>query len=110
MNTRLPCTVRFGEPIHVEDFGDRADPRIYRVMTDAVMYQISQLSGQTYVDSYAGKTPEQPKVAPTSPAGTPKPSIPSGRPAPTRPTVDADRDRQPVASSPASSAAGRADS
>ena len=104
MKVNLPCTVRFGEPIYIENFGDPADPRVYRSMTDAVMYQISQLSGQTYVDTYAGKTPEQTKVAPSSPASTPTPSVPTGRPSITRPTVVVDG--QPVASSAAGPAAG----
>ena len=87
MKTRLPCTVRFGEPMWVEDFGDTGDPRVYRAMTDAVMYQISQLSGQRYVDTYAGKTPEQQKVAPSSPVTTPRPSVPVGRPSPKDPEL-----------------------
>ena len=96
MKTGLPCTVRFGEPMRVEDFGDPADPRVARVFTDAVMYEISKLSGQAYVDTYAGKTevasapssPSTPTVAgPTGPSRptAPSVSVPAGRP--TRPSV-----------------------
>ncbi len=105
MKINLPCTIRFGEPLRIEDFGDRADPRVYRSMTDAVMFQISQLSGQAYVDTYAGGTPEQTKVAPPSPPSTPTPSIPTGRPTITRPAVVVD-EGVAVASSAAGPAAG----
>jgi 1-acyl-sn-glycerol-3-phosphate acyltransferase len=87
MKTRLPCTIRFGAPMRVEEFGDPQDPRVYRVMTDALMFQISRLSGQTYVDSYAGKTPEQTPVAPSPAVDTPRPSVPVGRPTPTSSTA-----------------------
>jgi len=93
MKVNLPCTVRFGEPMWIENFGDPTDPRVYRTMTDAVMYQISQLSGQQYVDTYAGKSSEQTKVAPSSPVTTPRPSVPSGRPSPTVPALVMDRQR-----------------
>ncbi|MGI9612565.1 MAG: lysophospholipid acyltransferase family protein [Acidimicrobiales bacterium] len=110
MKTGLPCTVRFGEPIHFSDFGDASDPRVYRAMTDAVMFEISRLSGQSYVDSYAGKTPEQTKVAPVSPADTPRPSIPAGRASPTRPTLVVDAAKTTAAPAGATSAAGPAHS
>lgn len=104
MKVSLPCTVRFGEPLYIENFGDPGDPRVYRSMTDAVMFQISELSGQDYVDTYAGKTPEQAKVAPSSPSTTPTPSIPSGRPSITKPTFVVNG--QPVASSAVGPAGG----
>ena len=68
------CTVRFGAPMWPADFGSLDDPRLARTMTDAVMYEISQLSGQKYIDSYACKS-ETP--APTQPAVP----TPPGRPA-----------------------------
>lgn len=79
MKVRLPCTVRFGSPMRVEDFGDRADPRVYRTMTDAVMYEIGRLSGQSYVDSYAGATSEQVPVAPGPALTALRPTVPAGR-------------------------------
>ena len=110
MKTRLPCIVRFGEPMHVSDFGDPSDPRVYRAMTDALMFEISQLSGQSYVDTYAGKTTEQTKVAPSSPADTPRPSIPTGRPSPTKPTLVVGGATAAVATTGATSAVGPAHS
>lgn len=94
MKLNLPCTVRFGKPMWAEDFGDPSDPRVLRVFTDAVMFEIGKLSGQSYIDTYAGKddkppatagSPEKPPVGstgngPTVPsARRPGPSIPPGR-------------------------------
>ncbi|HUR78123.1 MAG TPA: lysophospholipid acyltransferase family protein [Acidimicrobiales bacterium] len=46
-------TVRFGEPIQVERYLSRPDQALApRQMTDDLMYEIAQLSGQTYVDEY----------------------------------------------------------
>ncbi len=94
MKIGLACTVRFGRPIRVEDFGDPEDPRILRTMTDAVMFEISRLSGQRYVDDYAGKTPEQlaaekPKV--DAPPDRSTPSVPTPVTRPLVPTVPAGR-------------------
>jgi 1-acyl-sn-glycerol-3-phosphate acyltransferase len=91
MKPFLPCTVRFGAPMRAEEYGDPADPRVLRVFTDAVMFEIAHLSGQTYVDTYAGKADEAPSpTAPSVPtppgrtelAGTPVITIPRNRPAP----------------------------
>ncbi len=46
-------TVRFGEPIPVDRYRSRPDQTVApRQMTDDLMYEIAQLSGQTYVDEY----------------------------------------------------------
>ena len=46
-------TVGFGEPIPVERYASRPDQALApRQMTDDLMYEIAQLSGQTYVDEY----------------------------------------------------------
>ena len=51
--------VRFGRPIDVERYADRADDRlVLRQITDEVMYEIRELSGQEYVDAYATKKAE----------------------------------------------------
>lgn len=55
MKTRRPVTVRFGKPMWAHEFGDPDDPRTLRAFTDAVMFEIAQLSGQIYVDRYASK-------------------------------------------------------
>lgn len=52
-------TVRFGAPMWAHEHGDPSDPRTMRRFTDAVMYEIASLSGQTYVDVYAGATPSE---------------------------------------------------
>jgi 1-acyl-sn-glycerol-3-phosphate acyltransferase len=51
-------TVRIGEPIAVDRYL-RLDPtRAPRTMTDDVMFEISQLSGQQYVDEYMQRPDE----------------------------------------------------
>jgi 1-acyl-sn-glycerol-3-phosphate acyltransferase len=51
--------VRFGRPIDVSRYGDRGDDRlVLRQITDEVMYEIRELSGQDYVDTYATKRSE----------------------------------------------------
>jgi 1-acyl-sn-glycerol-3-phosphate acyltransferase len=55
----MPVTVRFGEGIDPVRFGDRANDRMaLRELTDEVMYEIGQLSGYEYVDTYATKKAE----------------------------------------------------
>lgn len=49
-------TVRFGTPIDPARFADRAQDRlVLRELTDEVMYEICQLSGSEYQDTYATK-------------------------------------------------------
>lgn len=56
---RLPVRVRIGEPISVEPHLDRADDRlVLRQITDEVMFEIRELSGQEYIDAYATKKAE----------------------------------------------------
>jgi 1-acyl-sn-glycerol-3-phosphate acyltransferase len=53
---RLPVTIRFGRPIAVDRYLDRADDRLtLRQIIDEVMFEIRELSGQEYVDTYATK-------------------------------------------------------
>ena len=52
-------TIRFGEPIAPERFADRDNEHLaLREFTDEVMYEICQLSGYEYVDTYATKKAE----------------------------------------------------
>lgn len=54
-----PCTIRFGKPVRVDRYLDRADDRlVLRQIIDEVMYEIRALSGQEYVDTYATKQAE----------------------------------------------------
>ena len=53
-----PCGLRFGSPIEVDRYRDREVSRAtLRELTDEVMYEISLLSGQTYVDTYGNERP-----------------------------------------------------
>jgi len=55
----MNVTVRFGAPIDVTRYGDRSNDRlVLRQITDEVMFEIRNLSGQEYVDSYATKQHE----------------------------------------------------
>jgi 1-acyl-sn-glycerol-3-phosphate acyltransferase len=52
-------TIRVGEPIDPARYGGRANDRMaLRELTDEVMYEIGQLSGYEYVDTYATKQAE----------------------------------------------------
>jgi len=87
--------IRFGRPISVDRYRERADDRlVLRQIVDEVMYEIRNLSGQTYVDSYATK----PSVAPAAPVAVPAAEhddrrvadvIPIGRPRPAEPAAAA---------------------
>jgi len=60
-------TVRFGRPIDVSRYADRAEDRmVLRQIIDEVMYEIRELSGQEYVDEYATKQPESFPSAPST--------------------------------------------
>jgi 1-acyl-sn-glycerol-3-phosphate acyltransferase len=53
--TGMRCEYRFGRPIDVSRYRDKTDDRLLmRQITDEVMFEIAELSGQTYVDVYAG--------------------------------------------------------
>ncbi len=48
--------VRIGEPIHAERYGtDLNDNQALRALTDEIMFEIRELSGQTYVNTYSEK-------------------------------------------------------
>jgi 1-acyl-sn-glycerol-3-phosphate acyltransferase len=54
---RLPVTVRFGKPLDFSRYAGRERDRfVLRSVTDEIMYEIMQLSGQEYVDEYASRT------------------------------------------------------
>lgn len=49
------ASIRFGRPIDASRYADRVGDRVvYRELIDEVMYEIGQLSGQNYDDTYAG--------------------------------------------------------
>ena len=104
---RRPVTIRFGEPIDVTRYRERADDHLLlRQIADEVMYEIRELSGQEYVNEYAGK--KRPAAAPSlTPERTAIDAIagrsaPAGEQAPVNGTAVADdavadHDREPVA-------------
>ena len=92
---RRPVTIRFGEPIDVNRYRERADDHLLlRQIADEVMYEIRELSGQEYVNEYAGK--KRPAAAPgLTPERTAIDAIagrsaPAGDQAPVNGTADAD--------------------
>ena len=69
------CQVNIGAPIEVARHLDRQDDRmLLRQLIDEVMFEIRKLSGQDYVDTYAGKG--EPAPAPT-PTPAPEPEAPA---------------------------------
>jgi 1-acyl-sn-glycerol-3-phosphate acyltransferase len=52
---RAPVAIRFGAPLH---FGERAaeerSARVLREITDTIRIAVEELSGQEYVDAFAG--------------------------------------------------------
>src|SRR3954451_10697752 len=64
VDSRLPklfrrVTIRFGEPIDPDRYAGREHDRMaLRELTDEVMYEIRELSGYEYVDTYATKQAE----------------------------------------------------
>jgi len=70
-----PVVVRFGRPVSVERYLDRANDRlVLRQIIDEVMFSIRAMSGQEYVNSYATKKAE---ALPTDVAhvGAPRPIV-----------------------------------
>src|SRR4051794_15294658 len=54
--------VRFGKPLDFQRYeGLENDRYILRSVTDEIMYEIMRLSGQEYVDMYAGRAKEEQK-------------------------------------------------
>ena len=67
---RLPVTITFGRPIDVSRYRDRVNDRlVLRQIMDEVMYEIRELSGQEYVNEYAGS--KKPAAAATIDLRTP---------------------------------------
>ena len=51
------CSITFGRPIDATRYTERAhDPRVARLLTDEVMFELRELTGQDYVDEYATKS------------------------------------------------------
>jgi 1-acyl-sn-glycerol-3-phosphate acyltransferase len=55
----LPVSIKVGRPIKVERYADRKDDHLLlRQITDEVMFEIRELTGQEYKNVYAGKKAE----------------------------------------------------
>ena len=53
-NFFMPITVKISKPMTFERYYDRADdPRVLREITDQIMFELRELSGQAYVNQYA---------------------------------------------------------
>lgn len=53
-NFFMPITIRFGKPMDFTRFTERQnDPLVLRQITDEIMFELRELSGQEYVDRYA---------------------------------------------------------
>ena len=64
-----PVEIHFGPPIHPAASDSVSDQRLrLRQITDEVMFEIRDLTGQDYVNEYAGKASE-------SAAKTPQPTV-----------------------------------
>jgi 1-acyl-sn-glycerol-3-phosphate acyltransferase len=58
---RTEVKVRFGKPLDFSRFAGRERDRFaLRSVTDEIMYEIMQLSGQEYVEEYASRTATEP--------------------------------------------------
>ena len=69
---RRECWIDIGRPIHPTRYRSRNNERLaLRQMTDEVMFEIAQMTGQTYKDVYAGKAP---KPAPEQVPGVAEPA------------------------------------
>jgi len=65
--------LRFGEPLDFSRYeGLENDRYILRSITDEIMYEIMQLSGQEYVDRYASKAKEEQKRQEKADKGEPR--------------------------------------
>jgi 1-acyl-sn-glycerol-3-phosphate acyltransferase len=67
-NAFLPVTVRFSAPMDFSRYAQRAcDPLVLRQVTDEVMFELRELSGQEYVDRYCKRASDD-ALGPGEPA------------------------------------------
>jgi 1-acyl-sn-glycerol-3-phosphate acyltransferase len=63
-------TIRFGEPLDFSRFhGMEGERAVLRAVTDEIMYAVMDLSGQEYVDRYAGEVKAEQQAAQKGAAG-----------------------------------------
>jgi len=77
-NFFMPITVRFSKPMTFDRYADRADdPLVLRQITDEIMFELRELSGQEYVNAYAKRKDKDPEAVVSEPT-----RIASATPAP----------------------------
>ena len=77
-NFFMPITVRFSKPMVFDRYADRADdPLVLRQITDEIMFELREQSGQEYVNAYAKRKDKDPEAVVPEPA-----TIASATPAP----------------------------
>jgi 1-acyl-sn-glycerol-3-phosphate acyltransferase len=55
------CSITIGRPVRPERYRSRGEPHLaWRSMTDEVMFEIREMTGQAYVNHYAGEKPDTP--------------------------------------------------
>lgn len=65
------CSITIGRPVRVERYQSRADDhRVLRQITDEVMFEIRELTGQEYRNVYAGSSAESEPIANPARVGT----------------------------------------
>src|SRR4051794_29062514 len=65
----MPITIRISRPLDFQRFADRkTDPRTLRSITDEIMFELRELSGQEYAPKYAKRKAEV-EAAPAEPVG-----------------------------------------
>jgi 1-acyl-sn-glycerol-3-phosphate acyltransferase len=72
------CSITVGPPIDPARYRDRSEPHLaWRSMTDEVMFEIRELTGQEYRNHYAGEPPEaeEPIVAHPASVADPVPAV-----------------------------------
>ena len=77
-NFGSPVTIKFSAPLHFDRFqGSRHDPLVLRQITDEIMFELRELSGQVYVNEYAPKkNADTAAVAEAAPTVVKTPQVP----------------------------------
>ena len=64
----MPITVRVSRPLDFSRYADRSDdPTVLRQITDEIMFELRELSGQEYVNHYAKRKPTEAAEVPEVP-------------------------------------------
>jgi 1-acyl-sn-glycerol-3-phosphate acyltransferase len=72
------CSIVIGRPISPERYRDRSEPHLaWRSMIDEVMFEIRELTGQEYLDHYAGEPPDTEELVVARPASVADAAPPS---------------------------------